>query len=120
MQGLQKHSPNKYFKKVKNIAKWKLFVRRTLAAKQGVASSDPIIQILEYAFNVLRVDEVLSFTSLSNSRSMAVMQRLGMTRNENEDFNHPNLDSNDSLCRHALFRMSDQLWASEKRKFEAR
>ena len=83
-------------------------------------ATEAATQILEYAFNVLRVDEVLSFASLSNSRSMAVMQRLGMTRNENEDFNHPNLDSNDSLCRHALFRMSDQLWVNEKRKFEAR
>ena len=83
-------------------------------------ATEAATQIFEYAFNVLRLSEVLAFTPLSNSRSLAVMQRLGMTREEKEDFNHPNLDSNDSLCRHALFRMSDQLWVNEKRKFEAR
>ncbi|MDP6282756.1 MAG: GNAT family N-acetyltransferase [Acidimicrobiales bacterium] len=74
-------------------------------------ATEAAAQVFEYGFNVLRLDEILSLTSLLNSRSMAVMQRLGMTRNENEDFNHPNLDANDALCRHALFRMSGQLWA---------
>lgn len=74
-------------------------------------ATEAATQVLEYGFNVLRLSEVVSFTSILNSRSMAVMQRLGMTRDETEDFNHPNIDSNDSLCRHALFRMSDQLWA---------
>lgn len=73
-------------------------------------ATEAATQVLEYAFNVLRLSEVLSFTSLSNSRSMAVMHRLGMTRDENEDFDHPNLDLNESSCRHALFRMSDRRW----------
>ena len=77
-------------------------------------ATEAATQVLEYGFNVLRLNEIFSFTSLSNLRSIAVMQRLGMTRDENEDFNHPNLDVNDTLCRHALFRMSDQLWHADK------
>lgn len=73
-------------------------------------ATEAATQVLEYGFNVLQLGEVLSFTSLPNARSMAVMRRLGMTRDENEDFNHPNLDLNHRLCRHALFRMSDELW----------
>ena len=81
-------------------------------------ATEAATQILEYAFKVLRLSEVLSSTPLSNSRSLAVMQRLGMTREEREDFNHPNLDSSDSLCRHALFRMSDQLWANRYKEVQ--
>jgi len=56
--------------------------------------------VLRYGFQVLKLGEVLSFTSLPNVRSMAVMERLGMTRTNNE------------LCRHALYRISDKKWAN--------
>lgn len=42
-----------YFKNVQIMARLKLFVKRTLATKNGAARADPIMQIYEYAFGFL-------------------------------------------------------------------
>ena len=68
--------------------------------------------VLRYGFQVLKLNEVVSFTSLLNARSMAVMERLGMTRDITEDFDHPKVETNNELCRHALYRISDKKWAN--------
>ena len=68
--------------------------------------------VLRYGFQVLKLGEVLSFTSLPNVRSMAVMERLGMTRDITEDFDHPKVETNNELCRHALYRISYKKWAN--------
>jgi RimJ/RimL family protein N-acetyltransferase len=44
---------------------------------------------LEYAFTVLKLDEVVALTAAENSRSQRVMQRLGMTHDPSDDFDHP-------------------------------
>ena len=67
--------------------------------------------VLRYGFQVLKLDEVLSFTSLLNLRSMAVMERLGMTRDIGEDFDHPKIETSNELCRHALYRIGSKKWA---------
>ena len=68
--------------------------------------------VLDFGFQVLKLNEVLSFTSLLNARSMAVMERLGMTRDIREDFDHPKVETNNELCRHALYRIGDKKWAN--------
>lgn len=60
---------------------------------------------LEFAFGVLDLDEVVSFTSASNERSQAVMRRIGMTRDGVDDFDHPNLPADSPLKRHVLYRL---------------
>lgn len=42
------------------------------------------------AFGRLGLDEVYSFTTERNTRSAAVMRRIGMTRRRDLDFDHPN------------------------------
>ena len=49
-------------------------------------------------------NEVLSFTSIMNHRSRRVMEKLGMTHNEKDDFDHP-LFPQWSGRRHVLYRM---------------
>ena len=56
-------------------------------------------------FERLGLTEVVSFTAEVNTRSRRVMERLGMTRSESEDFDHPALDADDPLCRHVLHRL---------------
>jgi len=68
--------------------------------------------VLDYGFTRLDLDEVVSFASVLNVRSMAVMQRLGMRRDLEEDFAHPMVDPSDELSRHALYRMTKPLWTS--------
>lgn len=59
---------------------------------------------LAYAFDRLGVDEVVSFTAVVNPRSIAVMERLGMTRDPAADFEHPLIVPGHRLRPHVLYR----------------
>jgi RimJ/RimL family protein N-acetyltransferase len=60
---------------------------------------------LEVAFGRLDLDEVVSFTAEDNARSRAVMERLGMTHDPEENFDHPRLPEGDPVRRHVLYRL---------------
>ena len=51
------------------------------------------------------VGEVVSFTATTNLASQRVMQRLGMTRDPADDFDHPALPAGHRLRRHVLYRL---------------
>jgi RimJ/RimL family protein N-acetyltransferase len=61
---------------------------------------------LGFAFETIGLDEVVSLAATTNRRSIAVMERLGMTHDGAEDFNHPQIASSHPLCRHVLYRAS--------------
>jgi len=65
--------------------------------------------VLEYAFNRLNLDEVVSFTALANARSMAVMKKIGM-QDDDKNFMHPNVEVSHSLCEHVLYKISYSKW----------
>jgi len=52
------------------------------------------------------LDEIVSFTSPGNTRSRAVMERIGMTHDPADDFDHPRLPPGSPLQRHVLYRLS--------------
>ncbi len=60
---------------------------------------------LAFAFDSLGWEEVVAFTAASNVRSQRVMDRLGMSRNPADDFDHPRLDRDHPLLRHYLYRI---------------
>lgn len=49
--------------------------------------------------------EIVSFTVPANQRSIRVMQKIGMTRDAADDFEHPNLPGGHPLRRHVLYRL---------------
>ncbi|HEV7386071.1 MAG TPA: GNAT family N-acetyltransferase [Phenylobacterium sp.] len=49
------------------------------------------------------IAEILAFTGATNLRSQAVMQRLGMVRVADRDFDHPALASGHPLRRHIVY-----------------
>jgi hypothetical protein len=57
----------------------------------------------------LEIDELVSFTSAVNVRSRRVMERLGMTRDPADDFDHP-LVVEGSLRPHVLYRLPVGAW----------
>jgi RimJ/RimL family protein N-acetyltransferase len=59
---------------------------------------------LAFAFDELELAEVVSLTTESNWRSRRVMERIGMTRNPADDFEHPGLPVGHVLRRHVLYR----------------
>jgi RimJ/RimL family protein N-acetyltransferase len=64
---------------------------------------------LGYGFGTLVLTDVVSFTSVSNRRSRAVMERLGMQRDPAEDFDHPALPEGHPLRRHVLYRLASPM-----------
>jgi RimJ/RimL family protein N-acetyltransferase len=52
------------------------------------------------------LEEIVSFTVPQNRRSRAVMERLGMSRDPAEDFDHPGLPEGHRLRRHVLYRLA--------------
>lgn len=66
--------------------------------------------VLDAAFSRFGLEEVVSFTAALNTRSIRVMQKIGMTHNPADDFMHPALPIADPLCRHVLFRAARKAW----------
>jgi ribosomal-protein-alanine N-acetyltransferase len=60
---------------------------------------------LGHGFGTLALPEIVSFTSTTNHRSRAVMERLGMRRDPNDDFDRPSLPEGHPLRRHVLYRL---------------
>jgi RimJ/RimL family protein N-acetyltransferase len=65
-----------------------------------------------HAFGVLGLEQLVSFTTPENMRSQAVMQRLGMTHDEADDFDHPRLPAGHRLRRHVLYRLEARATAN--------
>lgn len=59
---------------------------------------------LAFGFTHAGLAEIVSFTVPANLRSRAVMERLGMTRDPADDFDHPVLPDGHPLRRHVLYR----------------
>jgi len=59
---------------------------------------------LAFGFERAGLAEIVSFTVPDNVRSRRVMERIGMTRDPAEDFDHPALPEGHRLRRHVLYR----------------
>ncbi|GAA2079648.1 GNAT family N-acetyltransferase [Aeromicrobium tamlense] len=60
---------------------------------------------VRHGFDMLGLREIVSFTAVGNLRSRAVMERLGMTHDEADDFDHPALPADSPLRHHVLYRL---------------
>ena len=60
---------------------------------------------LRFAFDEAALEEVVAFTTTLNTRSQAVMTRIGMVRDPSADFDHPAMPEGSSLRRHVLYRI---------------
>jgi RimJ/RimL family protein N-acetyltransferase len=63
-----------------------------------------------FGFDALGLHEIVSFTVPANERSRRVMERLGMTRDPADDFDHPKLPDGHELRRHVLYRLRRADW----------
>lgn len=61
---------------------------------------------LSFGFDVLRLEGIVSFTVPANTRSRRVMEKIGMTRDPADDFDHPLLADGHPLRRHVLYRIA--------------
>ena len=62
--------------------------------------------VLADGFERVGLDEIVSFAATVNERSWRVMERIGMTHDPADDFDHPTLEPGHCLERHVLYRIS--------------
>lgn len=67
--------------------------------------------VLAYGFEELGLEEIVSFTSELNEPSWRVMERLGMSHDPADDFEHPRVPLGHPLRPHVLYRLSRADWA---------
>ena len=65
---------------------------------------------LKYGFEVLGLDQIVSFTTVENLRSRNVMEKIGMHHSVQDDFNHPNFSEQHKLRPHVLYRLEQDMW----------
>jgi RimJ/RimL family protein N-acetyltransferase len=68
--------------------------------------------VLRVAFEELDLDEVISFTAVTNHRSQRVMEKIGLTRDTAGDFDHPSVPEGNPLRRHVLYRITAERYRS--------
>lgn len=75
-------------------------------------------EVLRYAFETVGLNEIVSFTVPANRRSRRVMEKIGMTHNPADDFEHPRLPPGHALRRHVLYRFCRTLIPTEGRSWD--
>ena len=73
--------------------------------ESGLAT-EAACSVIADGFDRLRLDEIISFTSAINVRSRRVMEKLGMTNEAGDDFDHPSVQPDNPLQRHVLYRLN--------------
>ena len=64
-------------------------------------------EVIRFAFEWLRLESLVSFTVPENVASRRLMEKLGMTHDPAEDFDHPRLPPGHRLRRHVLYRLKN-------------
>jgi RimJ/RimL family protein N-acetyltransferase len=83
-----------------------------LAAKywgQGLAT-EGAHAVVGYGFQTLGLEEIVATTVPANTRSRRVMEKLGMTHDSANDFEHPLLPEGHPLRWHVLYRLRRLDW----------
>ena len=63
---------------------------------------------LTFGFEEVGLDEIVSFTTPANRRSRRVMERLGMSHDPADDFDHPGLPPGHPQRPHVLYRLTSR------------
>ncbi|MFC1749757.1 GNAT family N-acetyltransferase [Pseudomonadota bacterium] len=71
-------------------------------------------EALKFAFDELDLNEVYSFSSVSNRKSWRVMQRLGMF-DTYKNFEHPIIPEGHALREHVLYKITKEHWEKGER-----
>ena len=76
-------------------------------------ATEAAVAAMSYGFDELELGEIVAYTAASNMRSRRVMARLGMLRDDSEDFLHPSLPEDHPLAAHVLYRMDAERWRTD-------
>lgn len=74
-------------------------------------ASEAATRALRFGFEEIGLDAIVSFTSKTNLRSRAVMERIGLV-DTHEDFDHPALPEGHAMRPHCLYRIERERWST--------
>ena len=80
---------------------------------QGFAS-EAARGALQVGFERLGLAEIVAFTTWNNTRSSAVMERIGMHEDVAGAFDHPLVPEGHALRRHRLYRIGRAAWQASR------
>jgi RimJ/RimL family protein N-acetyltransferase len=71
---------------------------------------------LEFGFERIGLEEIVSFTVPQNGNSRRVMEKIGLVRDPARDFDHPYVDPDDHphLVRHVLYALRADAWRASR------
>jgi RimJ/RimL family protein N-acetyltransferase len=69
-------------------------------------------ECLRYAFDTVGLDEVISFTAAINDKSRRVMDKIGLVRDPDADFEHPGVPEGSPLRPHVLYRLTRERYGA--------
>ena len=73
-------------------------------------ATEGALAALKYGYETLGLEEIVSFTTVTNQRSRHVMEKIGMHHRPKDDFDHPKLAEGHPLRRHVLYRLEKAEW----------
>ena len=76
--------------------------------------------VVHRGFETLSLEEIVAFTIPANLRSRRVMEKIGMTRDPSDDFDHPGLARGHPMRRHVLYRLKRKVTGSLPCPYTAR
>lgn len=73
------------------------------------------IALMRHAFDVLKLEEILSVAVHDNHRALAAIRKLGMRPDPESDFDHPHIpETHPHLKRHVVYRSSAAEWRAQR------
>ncbi|TIU06669.1 MAG: GNAT family N-acetyltransferase, partial [Mesorhizobium sp.] len=66
--------------------------------------------VLDFGFESLKLNQIVANAAVDNVASRRVMERIGMSHDPNDDFDHPLKAADDPLRRQVLYRLTYQDW----------
>lgn len=73
-------------------------------------ASEAAREALRFGFEDAGLDEVVSFTAVGNERSRRVMERIGLVRDPDGDFEHPSVPEGSPIRPHVFYRLPRERW----------
>jgi RimJ/RimL family protein N-acetyltransferase len=70
---------------------------------------------LRFGFEDMGLAEIVSFTSVGNEASWRVMERIGLVRDHDGDFEHPAVPQGSPVRPHVLYRLDRDRWERLRR-----
>lgn len=80
---------------------------------QGFAS-EAAREALRFGFEDVGLAEIVSFTAVGNERSWRVMERIGLVRDPDGDFEHPAVPEGHPVRPHVFYRLPRERWLADR------